>query len=127
MATFLHSVARNHALVDGNKRLTWLATVVFLDLNGHAPALSHDDAFHLVIGAADGTLDVEQIARQLRIGPDLGPIGCPTMCAPGTSRRSPASQGCAHHRCLWLAADRGVWKHRSTSNRDRRRGLRSVA
>lgn len=67
-AALLHSIARNHALVDGNKRLAWLATVVFLDLNGQAPTLSYDAAFDLVMGAAAGTLDVEQIARQLRVG-----------------------------------------------------------
>ena len=33
-AALLHSLARNHALVDGNKRLAWLATYVFLDING---------------------------------------------------------------------------------------------
>ncbi len=67
-AALLHSIARNHALVDGNKRLAWLAAVVFLDLNGQAPTLSHAAAFDLVMGVADGTLDVEQIARRLRIG-----------------------------------------------------------
>ncbi len=67
-AALLHSIARNHALVDGNKRLAWLATAVFLDLNGHAPALSHDDAFDVVMGAAAGTLRVEQIASRLRVG-----------------------------------------------------------
>lgn len=66
-AALLHSIARNNALVDGNKRLAWLATAVFLDLNGQAPALSHDDAFDLVMGAADGTLDVEQIAGRLQV------------------------------------------------------------
>lgn len=66
-AALLHSIARNHALVDGNKRLAWLPTVVFLDLNGRAPTLSHDAAFALVMGAADGTLDVEQVAGQLQV------------------------------------------------------------
>lgn len=33
-AALLHSVANNHALVDGNKRLGWLATAVFLGING---------------------------------------------------------------------------------------------
>ncbi len=56
----------HHALVDGNKRLAWLATVVILDVNGHAPALSHVAAFDLVMGAADGTVAVEQIAACLR-------------------------------------------------------------
>ncbi|MDQ3104090.1 MAG: type II toxin-antitoxin system death-on-curing family toxin [Actinomycetota bacterium] len=67
-AALLHSIARNHALVDGNKRLAWLAAVVFLDLNGRAHTLSHDAAFDLVMGAAAGTLDVEQIAEVLLRG-----------------------------------------------------------
>ena len=34
-AALLDSVVRNHPLVDGNKRLGWLAALVFLDINGH--------------------------------------------------------------------------------------------
>lgn len=68
-AALLHSVARNHALVDGNKRLAWLATVVFLDLNGHAPDLGDDTAFDLVMGAARGDVSVEDIASRLQVVP----------------------------------------------------------
>lgn len=64
-AALLHSLARNHALVDGNKRLAWLATVVFLDLNGHAPGVSHQDAFDLVMEVSQGLLDVDEIAARL--------------------------------------------------------------
>lgn len=66
-AALLHSIARNHALVDGNKRLAWLATVVFLDLNDHAPDLDDDAAFDLVMDAAQGSVEVEGIAARLRI------------------------------------------------------------
>ncbi len=65
-AALLHSLVRNHALVDGNKRLGWLATAVFLDLDGRAPDLTDDEAFDLVMAVADGTLDVDEIAEQLR-------------------------------------------------------------
>jgi death on curing protein len=68
-AALLHSLVRNHALVDGNKRLGWLATVVFLDLNRRAVDLVDDEAFDLVIDAATGTADVEEIAERLRIVP----------------------------------------------------------
>ncbi len=68
-AALLHSVVGNHALIDGNKRLGWLATVVFLDLNGHAPDLDDDAAFTLVMDVAAGTLDVEAIATRLRVVP----------------------------------------------------------
>ncbi|MDZ7801780.1 MAG: type II toxin-antitoxin system death-on-curing family toxin [Trueperaceae bacterium] len=64
-AALLHSIVRNHALVDGNKRLAWLATVVFLDLNGFGVDLSDDEAFELVMEASQGNLDVEAIARCL--------------------------------------------------------------
>jgi death on curing protein len=64
-AALLHSLVRNHALVDGNKRLGWLATAVFLDLNGRPPSLSDDEAFALVMAIAEGTLDVDEIAGRL--------------------------------------------------------------
>ncbi len=63
----LHSIARNHALVDGNERLAWLATVVFLDLNSKSTDVSRDAAFDLVIDVAKGFLGVEDIAERLRI------------------------------------------------------------
>lgn len=65
-AALLHSLARNHPLVDGNKRLAWLATYVFLDINGDAPITGQDDVFDLVMTVAAGTLDdLEKIAAQL--------------------------------------------------------------
>lgn len=66
-AALLHSIARNHALVDGNKRLAWLATVVFLDLNDQTPDLDDDAAFDLVMDAAQGTVEVEEIAARLHV------------------------------------------------------------
>jgi death on curing protein len=66
-AALLHSLARNHPLVDGNKRLGWLATVVFLDLNGWEPDLEDDAAFQLVMDVAAGAADVEEIADRLRV------------------------------------------------------------
>ena len=61
-AALLHSIVANHALVDGNKRLGWLATVVFLDLNGRSVTLDDEAAFTLVMDVAAGRLDVEGIA-----------------------------------------------------------------
>lgn len=64
-AALLHSLAGNHALVDGNKRLAWLATAVFLDLNGRTISLTDDEAFTLVVHVAAGELDVDAIAARL--------------------------------------------------------------
>lgn len=56
----LQSVVNNHALVDGNKRLGWLATAVFLELNGiKASRISDNDVVELVmwIASHDPSLD----------------------------------------------------------------------
>jgi len=63
----LHSITNSHALADGNKRLAWLATTVFLDLNGLAPELSDDEAFDLVWVIASSSIDVAGIASKLRV------------------------------------------------------------
>jgi death-on-curing protein len=65
----LHSIARNHALVDGNKRLAWLAAVVFLDVNGLEPQLGDDQAFDLVMSVATGDADVPEIGAALNFRP----------------------------------------------------------
>lgn len=68
-AALLHSLARNHPLVDGNKRLAWLATTVFLDLNGYRVGIDHEPAFDLVMEAATGDIDAPQIALRLQVSP----------------------------------------------------------
>ena len=68
-AAVLHSIARNHALVDGNKRLAWLAAVVFLDINGLEPQLDDDQAFDLVMSVATGDADVLEIGAALSVRP----------------------------------------------------------
>ena len=66
-AALLHSMTKNHALVDGNKRLAWLSTVVFCDLNGSASHLTDDEAFQLVWDIASSDMDVASIAKRLRL------------------------------------------------------------
>ena len=64
-AAFLHSVAGNHALVDGSKRLALLATVVFLRINGYVLDLTDDEAFDLTMSVAAGQLDADGICKRL--------------------------------------------------------------
>jgi death-on-curing protein len=67
-AALLHSLVKNHALFDGNKRLGWLATVVFLGFNGFRPAFTEDQAFDLTWAVTDGTLsEVPDIAKRLPV------------------------------------------------------------
>ena len=67
-AALLHSMTKNHSLVDGNKRLAWLSTVVFCDLNGFAPAIEDDDAFQLVWDiASSAEEDISAVADRLHL------------------------------------------------------------
>ena len=64
-AALMHSLARNHALVDGNKRLAWAATRVFCLLNGRDFDFAVDDAEALVLAVARGDLEVPEITRAI--------------------------------------------------------------
>lgn len=66
-AALLQSIVNNHALIDGNKRLGWLATAVFLELTDIPISLaSNDDVYELVLSVASGSPDVEEIAKRLQ-------------------------------------------------------------
>ena len=66
-AALLHSLARNHALLDGNKRLALAGVIVFLGVNGVRLAATNNDAHELVMSVATGDLDdVTSIADRLR-------------------------------------------------------------
>ena len=63
----LHSLARNHALVDGNKRSAWTACRTFLAINGQSINAPEDDRFGVVIQVATAALaDLDEIADRLR-------------------------------------------------------------
>ena len=64
-AALMHSLARNHALVDGNKRLAWAATRVFCLLNGHDLGFAVEEAEALVLSVARGELEVADIAASI--------------------------------------------------------------
>jgi len=66
-AALLQSLVKNHALVDGNKRLGWLATATFLEINGvTATDITNDDVYRFVIAVAAGAADVDVLATELR-------------------------------------------------------------
>ncbi|MTD58184.1 type II toxin-antitoxin system death-on-curing family toxin [Amycolatopsis pithecellobii] len=67
-AALLHSLVRNHGLVDGNKRAAWAAAWVFLEVNGErlGAGLDVDAAEKLVLAAATGDVEVPEIAAGLR-------------------------------------------------------------
>ncbi len=66
-AALLQSIVGNHPLFDGNKRLGWLATAVFLELNGVGITTApNDDVYGLVMRVASESPEVEDIAHWLR-------------------------------------------------------------
>ncbi len=66
-AALLHSLARHHALVDGNKRLAWTACRTFLAINGQWISAPEDDRFEFVMQVATVVLaDLDKIADRLR-------------------------------------------------------------
>ncbi|MGB3208065.1 MAG: type II toxin-antitoxin system death-on-curing family toxin [Crinalium sp.] len=65
VAALMHSLVRNHALVDGNKRLAWSAARIFCLLNGRDLTYTVDEAEQMMLEAAAGGLDVPQISAWL--------------------------------------------------------------
>lgn len=66
-AAMLESLARNYALFDGNKRMAWSATTVFLLDNGQSLLdVDLDEAYDFVVGVAHGELELPHAADWLR-------------------------------------------------------------
>jgi death-on-curing protein len=66
-AALLHSITKNHALVDGNKRLALAGTIAFLGVNGWRLTYTNEEAYDLIMSVATGELDdVSAIAQHLR-------------------------------------------------------------
>ena len=66
-AALLQSIVTNHALIDGNKRLGWLSTAVFLEINGiEVSRASNDKVYDLVIEVAAGRPTIDSIAERLQ-------------------------------------------------------------
>lgn len=65
-AALAESLCRNHALVDGNKRLTLEAVSVFLGLNGYDLDLDQQQRGDLILDIASGRLrSVDAIAVRM--------------------------------------------------------------
>lgn len=68
-AALTHSLARNHGLIDGNKRLSLVALIAFLGMNGRRLTWSNDDAYEFIMDVASGRLDdVPDIAERIGLG-----------------------------------------------------------
>ena len=64
-AAFFHSLSRNHAFVDGNKRTSVVALITFLNLNGYTTIWEPQDALEFILKMATGQLELADIVQWL--------------------------------------------------------------
>jgi death on curing protein len=65
-AAYAFGLARNHAFVDGNKRIAFLAMVTFLGLNDVGFVVPEADAVVIMLGVASGEIGEESLTRWIR-------------------------------------------------------------
>lgn len=61
-ASLMHSVIKNHPMIDGNKRTSWTLMVAYLKINNYSHNMTADEGFDLTLGIAEGRYDLQQAA-----------------------------------------------------------------
>jgi death-on-curing protein len=75
VAAVLQSLVKTHPPIDGNKRLGWLATATFLEINGvAATSVANDDVYRFVMNVAAGRVEVDELAAELQRLTTPGPV-----------------------------------------------------
>lgn len=64
-AALTSSLAQNHPLFDGNKRLSLYLTFAFLKINGRRPSFTNDEAFEFVLAVAQSKFELHEIAAEI--------------------------------------------------------------
>lgn len=101
-AALLHSVVSNHPLVDGNKRLGWLAAAVFFELNDASVSTAPDDAvYELVMAVATGARSVDDIASALRLMHEQTPPSAPASNEEDQASPPGSANAVCPTRSLW--------------------------
>ncbi len=67
MAALMHSLARNHALIDGNKRVAWSAGRLFALMNSTDLKMDINVAEEMILELARGELAVDELAKILKV------------------------------------------------------------
>ena len=62
-AAMVESIILNHPMIDGNKRSSWFALNVFLEINDYQMIASQDEAFEYVLSVATKKRDLEASAN----------------------------------------------------------------
>ena len=66
VAALMHSIARNHALIDGNKRLAWSAARLFCLMNDLDIKIKQERAYELVVALASGQIELAELSASLK-------------------------------------------------------------
>ena len=66
VAALMHSIARNHALIDGNKRLAWSAARLFCLMNDLDIKMKQERAYGLVVALASGQIELAELSASLK-------------------------------------------------------------
>ena len=67
-AALLHSMLRNHALLDGNKRSGWVVCALFFELNGSIERYDEQAMFDFILSVAEGEIeDIGDIGEELAL------------------------------------------------------------
>ena len=65
-ASYVYGICTGHPFRDGNKRISFLAAVVFLELNGLDFVAPGDEVVETIMALASGKLDEESLAGWVR-------------------------------------------------------------
>ena len=65
-ASLMHSIIKNHPMIDGNKRSSWIALNSFFEINGKTINAKTDDAFEFVISVATDAMNLEEMASWIK-------------------------------------------------------------
>lgn len=65
-ASYAFGLAKNHAFVDGNKRIAFAALFTFLGVNGLEFEATEKDAVRTILALASGEIDESQLAAWIR-------------------------------------------------------------
>jgi death-on-curing protein len=65
-SSYAFGLIKNHALLDGNKRIAFLACGMFLERNGKVLVAESPDAISALMALADGTITEREFAAWIR-------------------------------------------------------------
>ena len=65
-ASYAYGLAKDHAFVDGNKRISFVVTYTFVELDGHTLSISGPEAAALWLDLAAGAISESALAARIR-------------------------------------------------------------